>query len=151
MNWLVLRFAVAVELLTSFLLYELASTDGVRVWYPSGWAYVGDHGLLWALAFVAVSSVLLGTLKTKWRSDIMTALAAIIAEPISTAYVWFVIPVNSGDISRAWSPRTFRDYLEARVSIWSMLVALAVTYYLYLRSRHGRTQGDSSASSMAGR
>ena len=41
---------------------------------------MGEHGLLWALAFVAVSSVLLGTWKTKWRSDIMTALAAIIAE-----------------------------------------------------------------------
>jgi hypothetical protein len=43
MNRHVLKFAVAVELMTSFWLYARAPTDGIRVWYPSGWAYVGEH------------------------------------------------------------------------------------------------------------
>src|SRR5882762_928529 len=139
MNRRVLKFAVAVELMTSYCLYSGAPTDGVRVWYPSVWAYVGEHGLVWATVLAALFYVGVWAFKEKMRSDMLTALAAIVAELVSTGYVWFVIPIE-GDTSRAWYTGRFIDYFKARSITWCVLAVFAATFYLYIHFRRGRTE-----------
>ena len=78
------------DVLRLFWLYARAPTDGIRVWYQSAWAYVGEHGLVWAIAFAALFYFSIGVVKGKVRSDVLTALAATAAEAVSTVYVWFV-------------------------------------------------------------
>lgn len=139
MNRRVLTFAVAVELMTSLLLYARAPTDGVRVWYPSGWAYVGEHGLVWAIAFAGLSYLTVWAFRGKVRSDVLTVLSAIVAEPVSTVYVWFVIPVE-GDTSRAWYSGKFIDYFRARAIAWCVLAIFAGAFYLYFHLRRWRVE-----------
>lgn len=141
MNWRVLRFVAAVELLTSLVLYALAPTDGVRVWYPSGWAYAGEHGLVWVAAFAALFWTMRGSLRV--RSDALTVLAAIAAELIATAYVWFVMP-SSGEVSRAWYTGRFADYFTTRIATWCVLATLATILYLVLYFRRWRREQPSS-------
>jgi hypothetical protein len=139
MNKRVLKFAVAVELMTSFWLYSRAPTDGVRVWYPSVWAYMGEHGLVWATVFAVLIYFGLRAFKERVRSDILTTLAAIVAEPVSTGYVWFVIPLE-GDTSRAWYTGRFIDYFKARSTAWCVLAVFAAIFYLYFYFRRWRTE-----------
>jgi len=114
-NWRVFWFVAAVELLTSLSLYALAPTDGVRVWYPSGWAYVGEHGLVWVSTFAILFWMMHRSLRV--RSDALTVLAGVAAELIATTYVWCVIP-SSGEVSRVWYTGKFVDYLTTRIESW---------------------------------
>jgi hypothetical protein len=136
----VLKFAAAIEAMTSFGLYALAPTDSVRVWYPSVWAYVGEHGLVWVIAFAGVFFVATGVFKNPVRPDVLTLLTCIVAELVSTAYVWFVIPANSGGDSRAWCTSRFIDYLGTRSTVWCVIAILAVPFYLYPYFRRWRSQ-----------
>jgi hypothetical protein len=136
-SWRIWRFVAAVELLTSLVLYALAPTDGIRVWYPSSWAYVGEHGLVWVAAFVA----LLWTMRTMLsvRTDALTVSVGIAAEVIATVYVWFVIPA-SGEVSRAWYTGRFADYFITRIETWCVLAILATSLYLILYRRDRRIE-----------
>jgi hypothetical protein len=136
----VLKFGAAVEAMTSLLLYGLAPTDGVRVWYPSAWAYIGEHGLVWVIALAVAFLVATGLFKDKVRSDMLTGLTCIVAELLSTAYVWFVIPANSGGVSRAWYTGRFIDYFGTRSTVWCVVAALAVPFYLYPSFRRWRAE-----------
>jgi hypothetical protein len=64
MNRRVLPFGIAVELLTSLLLWGRAPTDSVRVWYPSVWAYMGEHLLPWGAANTSATSY-----QRSWRAS----------------------------------------------------------------------------------
>jgi len=143
-NWRVLRFVAAVELLTSLILYALAPTDGVRVWYPSGWACVGEHGLVWVAAFAVLFWAMLGLLRG--RSDASTILAGVAAELVATAYVWFGIP-SSGEVSRAWYTGRFADYFITRTTIWCVLATIAAILYLILHFCRWRFEQPPSSSS----
>ena len=125
MNWRVLGFVAAVELLTTLSLYALAPTDGVRVWYPIGWAYVGEHGLVWVATFAVLFCTMHRSLRV--RSDVWTSLAAAAAELIATTYVWWVIP-SSGEVSRVWYTGRFADYLTTGLSHGVLLATLAATF-----------------------
>jgi hypothetical protein len=94
---------------------------------------------VWAIAFAALFYSTIGAVKRKVRSDVLTALAAIVAEPVSTAYVWFVIPLE-GETSRAWYASKFIDYFRARAITWYVLAILAVALYWYLHLRCWRTE-----------
>jgi len=137
-----LKFAVAIEVMTSFWLYALAPTDGVRVSYPSVWAYIGEHGLVWVIAFAVTFFVATVAFKDKVRSDVLTGLTCIAAELLSTAYVWFVIPANRDGVSKAWYTGRFIDYFEARSTVWCVFAVLAVPFYLYPFFRRWRAEQD---------
>jgi hypothetical protein len=125
MNRRVLPFGIAVELLTSLLLWGLAPTDGVRVWYPSVWAYMGEHGLVWGVLI----SILFVTL-----------LACFVSELVATLYVWFLIPLEGGT-SRAWYTGRFADNFRMRLATWCVLAASAsLTYWLRYKRIPKRTQ-----------
>lgn len=120
----VILFGIAVELLSSFLLYGRAPTDGVRVWYPSIWAYMGEHGLVWGF----VMAFLLVALRNKNVGEAPTALACFVSEVAATLYVWFVIP-GEGEVSKAWYTGRFSDYLKARMAAWCILALCASFAY----------------------
>jgi hypothetical protein len=126
MNRRVLAFGISVELLTSFWLYTTAPTDGVRVWYPSLWAYVGEHALVWGILI----AVLFALFRKKSSSEVLTASACVVSELVSTLYVWFVIP-SEGDVSRAWYTGRFSDYFRMRLTTWCVLAASASTVYWF--------------------
>jgi hypothetical protein len=137
MNRRVVAFGISVELLSSFLLYGRAPTDGVRVWYPSSWAYMGEHGLVWGILI----AFLFAALRNRTVGEALTALACLVSELIATLYVWFVIP-SEGEISRAWYTGKFNDYFTARLTAWCVLAAFASFVYwtLYKRAPR-RSQG----------
>ena len=143
MNWRVLGFVAAVELLTSLSLYALALTDGVRVWYPSGWAYVGEHGLVWVATFAVLFWTMHRSLRV--RSDASTILAGAAAELIATTYVWWVIP-SSGEVSRVLYTGRFADYLTTRIESWCVLATLAAIFYLVLYFSCWRSERQKTSS-----
>ena len=143
MNWRALGFVATVELLISLSLYALAPTDGVRVWYPSGWAYVGEHGLVWLATFAIVFWTMRKSLGM--RSDALTILAGAAAELIATTYVWFGIP-SSGEVSRAWYTSRFVDYFIARIESWCVLAIIATFFYLLLYLRCWRSERQAASS-----
>lgn len=143
MNWRALGFVAAVELLTSLSLYALAPTDGVRVWYPSGWAYIGEHGLVWLATFAIVFWTMRKSLGM--RSDALTIVAGAAAELIATTYVWFGIP-SSGEVSRAWYTGRFTDYFITRIESWCVLAIAATFFYLVLYFRWGRPERPTASS-----
>jgi hypothetical protein len=148
-NCRVLCFVVATELLTSLVLYALSPTDAVRVWYPSGWAYVGEHALVWVAVFAAVFWTIRRSFKSL-RSNALIVLVGITAELIATVYVWFVIP-SSGGVSRAWYTDRFTDYFKTRITIWCVLATLAAILYLILHfSRWRFEQRPSSGPKLTG-
>lgn len=132
MNRRVMAFGISVELLSSFLLYGRAPTDGVRVWYPSVWAYMGEHGLVWGI----LVGVLFAALRNRTIGEAFTALARLVSELVATLYVWFVIP-REGEISRAWIGK-FSDYFTTRLTAWCVLAALASLVYWTLYKRAPR-------------
>jgi hypothetical protein len=127
----VILFGIAVELLSSFLLYVRAPTDGVRVWYPSIWAYMGEHGLVWGF----VIAFLLVALRNRDVGEAPTALACFASEVVATLYVWFVIP-REGEVSRAWYIGRFSDYFKARLVAWCILALCAAAIYTIGFKRH---------------
>jgi hypothetical protein len=124
MNRRVLALGAFVELLTSFWLYGRAPTDGIRVWYPSAWAYMGEHALVWGVLI----SFLFAILRKKSINEALTLLACFLSELAATLYVWFVIP-SEGGISRAWYTGRFSDYFIARLTTWCVLAACASLVY----------------------
>jgi len=88
MNGRVLVFGTSIELLTSLWLYGRAPTDGVRAWYPSAWAYMGEHGLVWGI----IVAILFAIFTKRTINEPLTALICLVTELASTLYVWFVIP-----------------------------------------------------------
>jgi hypothetical protein len=136
MNRRVLPFGIAVELLTSLLLWGLAPTDGVRVWYPSVWAYMGEHGLVWGVLI----SILFVILRKQTINEALTLLACFVSELVATLYVWFLIPLEGGT-SRAWYTGRFADYFRMRLATWCVLAASAsLTYWLRYKRIPKRTQ-----------
>jgi hypothetical protein len=124
MNRRVLALGISVELLTSLWLFTIAPTDGVRVWYPSVWAYMGEHGLVWGILI----AVLFTVFRKKHPSEVLTASACLASELASTLYVWFVI-LSDGDVSRAWYTGRFSDYFRTRLITWCVLAASASAVY----------------------
>jgi len=124
MNRRVIVFGISVELLTSFLLNRLAPTDGVRVWYPSVWAYMGEHALIWGILI----ALLFAALRSRPGSEALTALVCLVSELVATLYVWFVIP-GEGEVSRAWYTGKFSDYFATRLTVWCVLAASASLIY----------------------
>jgi hypothetical protein len=118
-------FGISVELLTSFLLYGLAPTDGVRVWYPSVWAYMGEHCLVWGVLIALFFTIL----QSHHVGEALTAGACLVSEFAATLFVWFVIPAGSGGVSKAWDTGRFGDYFVLRSSIWCVLAASASVIY----------------------
>jgi hypothetical protein len=123
-NRRVIMFGITVELFSSFLLYGRAPTDGVRAWYPSVWAYMGEHGLVWGILI----AVLFAVLHNASVGEALTALACLVSELFATLYVWFVIP-SEGEVSRAWYTGRFSDYFRARLTAWCVLAACASLIY----------------------
>lgn len=130
MNRKVILFGAAVELLGSFLLYGRAPTDGIRVWYPSVWAYMGEHGLIWGILI----ALLVLSLRNSTVGEMLTAFACLVSELLATLYVWFAIP-REGETSRAWYTDKFSDYFTARLTAWCVLAAFAAVVYWALYKR----------------
>ncbi len=124
MNRHVIMFGITVELLISFLLYGLAPTDGLRVWYPSVWAYMGEHALIWGILVAFLFVVLRNT----HVGEALTALTCLVAELFATLFIWFVIP-REGETSRAWYTGRFTDYFKARLITWCVLAVFASLIY----------------------
>ena len=111
----------------------LAPTDSIRVWYPSLWAYVGEHGLVWGV-FITVLFLIY---RNKPVTEAFTVLICLIAELASTLEVWFVIP-GEGAVSRAWYTGRFSDYLTARLTTWCVLALSAWIMYWFRYKRVSR-------------
>jgi hypothetical protein len=89
---------------------------------------MGEHGLIWATAFVILISFVVATFRDRVRSEVLTALTSAVAELVSTIYVWFAIP-TAGDVSRAWYTGKFSDYFIERSTTWCVLAGLASLVY----------------------
>jgi hypothetical protein len=96
-------------------------TDTVLVYYPTGWSYVGEHLLAWAVALFSLITSLVsvgGRLKVRLRPSRGGTLMAIgalsfVAELLGSRYLGFVAMADDVE-PKLWYTGGFWTYVEAR-------------------------------------
>ena len=105
------------------MLHEIP-TDTVLRYYPTTWSYVGEHFLAWCVAAFPMVLVFFaarqrqGTRSNRWRDVLTVGVIALIAEVLSSAYLWWVATPN-GEEPKLWYADGFGTYLWARAIPWT--------------------------------
>jgi hypothetical protein len=111
-----------IEFLTSFFLWIMAPTDGIRIWYSNVMTYAFQHIFVW----LVVLAVLLGFMsvidKKLWEAGpFRAALLFVVSDALASCLVWWISPVGS----RPWPVATLWLYLTARW-IWFLAASVAI-------------------------
>src|SRR5690349_18271167 len=110
--------AAGAELWSSYWMLHSIPSDTILDYYPTTWSYVGEHFLTWIIVAFPMFTLFCGTHwyvsgEGKLRDFMTIACISIVAEILSSAYLWFVAtPV--GAMPKLWWKGGFGTYLVAR-------------------------------------
>lgn len=125
-------FGLCANLAASAVLWQLSPTDSVRVWYPSLFAYVGEHFTLWVI-FVLVASSLKTLRNVIIRSDSELSSAGLTVVVVVGADILASIFLRV--VSKSVWIDPLASYLRFRVPVFCVLFLTSACIWLFVYRR----------------